>query len=77
MLPHDPVPPDAVGLRVEVAPADRDRLRIAAAKAGKSMAAYVRWLIVTHLDRLEIQSERSRPKKKGSDIRTTWNGDAP
>jgi hypothetical protein len=63
MLPHDPVPPDAVGLRVEVAPADRDRLRIAAAKVGKSMAAYVRWLIIEHLDELEIQDRQPRLKK--------------
>jgi hypothetical protein len=64
MLPHDPVPPDAVGLRVEVSPADRDRLRIAAAKAGKSMASYVRWLIVTHLDDLDAQGEQPRQKQK-------------
>jgi predicted DNA-binding protein len=64
MSPYDPVPPNAVGLRVEVAPADRDRLKVAAAKAGQSMAAYVRRLIVEHLDELETKSVRSQPKKK-------------
>lgn len=59
----DRVPPDAVGLRVEVSVADRDRLRIAAAKAGQSMAAYVRSLIVERLDALDAAGKPSRRRK--------------
>jgi hypothetical protein len=64
MTPPDPVPPDAVGLRVEVSVADRDRLRVAAARAGKSMAAYVRALIIERLDALDATDAKPAPKRK-------------
>jgi hypothetical protein len=64
MTPANPVPPDAVGLRVEVSVADRDRLRVAAARAGQSMAAYVRTLIVERLDAIDAAEARPAPKRK-------------
>jgi hypothetical protein len=40
-----PRPVDAVGLRVEVDPATRDRLRVVAAERGYSMASFLRLLV--------------------------------
>ena len=50
MTTRDPRPRDAVGLRLELSPADRDRLLVAAAKAGKSMASYLRDIVLERLD---------------------------
>lgn len=61
-MTRDPRPADAVGLRLEVSPADRDRLLVAAAKSGKSMASYLRTVILEHLDRTEAPEKNSRKK---------------
>jgi hypothetical protein len=61
-MSRDPRPENAVGLRLELAPADRDRLMIAAAKAGKSMASHARDVILAHLDAVE-PAKKPRGKK--------------
>jgi predicted DNA-binding protein len=61
---RDPRPRDAVGLRLELSPADRDRLLVAAARAGKSMASYLREIVVEHLDEIEDREVRKRQKKE-------------
>jgi plasmid stability protein len=60
------VPPDAVGLRLELAPADRDRLRVAAAMAGMSMAAYAREIILGHLAGGGDAKEKAAGKTRAS-----------
>jgi predicted DNA-binding protein len=55
---RDPRPPDAVGLRLELSRADRDRLHVAAAVAGKSMASYLREIVVKHLDQIDRKKAR-------------------
>jgi plasmid stability protein len=60
-MPHEPVPPGSVGLRLEIPAPVRDVIRVAAAKAGKSMAAYLRDLVTEHAK--ELESRQSKPKK--------------
>jgi predicted DNA-binding protein len=62
MTTRDPRPRDAVGLRLELSPADRDRLLVTAARAGKSMASYLREIVVEHLDEIEDREIRKRQK---------------
>lgn len=40
-----PTPADSVGLRIDVTPATRDKLRVIAAQQGYSMAAVLRLLV--------------------------------
>lgn len=61
-MTRDPRPADAVGLRLEIAAADRDRLLIAAAHAGKSMASYARAVILDHLERTQAPEKKSKKK---------------
>jgi hypothetical protein len=67
-MSRDPRPEasDRVGLRFELSKADRDRLLIAAAKGGKSMASYLRELVIKHLDEVEprIPEPKARPKRR-------------
>jgi predicted DNA-binding protein len=63
MSTRDPRPRDAVGLRLELSQTDRDRLLVAAAKAGKSMASYLREIVVEHMDEIEDREIRKRQKK--------------
>lgn len=65
MTPRDPVPPGAVGLRLQLSAADRDRLHVTAAKAGQSMATYLRRLVVEHLDALDAAEAKPARKRKG------------
>jgi predicted DNA-binding protein len=64
MTTRDPRPRDAVGLRLELSPADRDRLLVAAARAGKSMASYLRDVILAHLDDLDPPTPKRKPRGK-------------
>lgn len=66
MTPRDPVPPDAIGLRVEISPATRDELRVIAATAGKSMAAYVRTLIVADCEQHKARNSVGKKSAKKS-----------
>jgi predicted HicB family RNase H-like nuclease len=45
----EPVPPGDHFIRLGVSAADHAAIHILAAKAGMSMAAYVRWLIRDHV----------------------------
>lgn len=63
-VPANPVPAGAVGLRLELAAADRDRLRIAAAMNGRSMAAMAREIIVAYLDEIDQREPATKPKGK-------------
>jgi hypothetical protein len=67
MTTRDPRPRDAVGLRLELSAADRDRLLVAAAKAGKSMASHVREVIVNYLDDLDPPAPKRKPTRKESE----------
>lgn len=64
MTTRDPRPRDAVGLRLELSTADRDRLLVAAAKAGKSMASYLREIVCAHLDDLDPPAPKRKPKAR-------------
>lgn len=64
-MPHEPVPPDAVGVRLEIPAPVRDVVRVAAAKAGKSMAAYLRELVTAHAAELQARETQAPPPKKG------------
>lgn len=48
---REPRPVDRVGLRLELSIDDRNRLLVAAARAGKSMATYLRHFVLETLDR--------------------------
>jgi hypothetical protein len=61
-MAHEPVPSGAVGLRLEIPAPVRDVIRVAAAKAGKSMAAYLRDLVTEHARQLEAKEVKA-PKK--------------
>jgi hypothetical protein len=61
-MAHEPVPPGSVGVRLELPIPVRDIIRVAAAKSGKSMAAYLRDLVTEHARRLE--EEEGKPEKK-------------
>jgi hypothetical protein len=64
VMAREPRPEGAVGLRLELSPADRDRLRIAAAKAGfGSMASYARWAVLKAIEESEV--ENIKAKKSG------------
>jgi plasmid stability protein len=60
-MTNDPMPPDAIGLRLNLTPADRDRLRVVAAQAGMSMAAYARKVVLEAVEKAETpKSKRLR-----------------
>lgn len=54
---REPRPVDRVGLRLELSIEDRNRLMVAAARAGKSMATYMRQIVLETLDQEVPQSE--------------------
>lgn len=56
-MAHEPVPPGSVGVRLELPIPVRDVVRVAAAKRGKSMAAYLRDVVTEHARRLEAEEE--------------------
>jgi predicted DNA-binding protein len=64
MTTRDPRPRDAVVIRLELSAADRNRLLVAAARAGKSMASHVREVIVNYLDDLDPPAPRRKPTGK-------------
>jgi predicted DNA-binding protein len=61
---RNPRPRDAVAIRLELSPTDRDRLMIAAEKSGKSMASYTRALLEGHLDDVEDAERIARERKE-------------
>jgi hypothetical protein len=62
-MPHEPVPPGSVGVRLELTIPVRNTIRGAAGKQGKSMAAYLRDLVTEHARQLE-EEEKGPGKKK-------------
>jgi hypothetical protein len=50
---RDKKPAEAVRMRLDLAPADRDRVRIAAAKAGLDMASFLRRVVLERLGEIE------------------------
>jgi plasmid stability protein len=67
-MSRDPRPADRVGLRLELSAAYRDRLRVIAARSGRSMATYLRQLVEAHIEAVDPAPKPKGKKRRSEDV---------